>query len=403
MSAPEPPLGGVPRDALARLHATPHRTVFAFAGAGSLALAWLHAVGGSSRTLLEATDHYHPASLAGALAGAPEGEGDGVGDGVGVGDGAVSADVAHALARRAADRADVLTAGDDPPGPRFGMGLTATIATDRPKRGEHRAFLAAADALGVATTALRFAKGARDRAGEEAMIARWVAYQAGRQAGVLGEAPPAHREDDDVATTFTPSAAYAAFLQDGDATLLLDVDGRPSDAPPPPVLVSGSFHPMHQGHRDLAAAAEAHLGLPAAYELPLVNADKAPMDPGDARVRAAQAYGDRPIVLGHAALFSDKAEAWPGTTFVLGADTARRVLEPRFYGGPDALRAALERVRAADGRFLVAGRAGDGGFRTLDDLAVPGDLRDLFAPLPNFRVDLSSTAVRAGWPLDGRD
>src|SRR6056297_3824532 len=56
-----------PLDRVERLHATPHRTVYAFAGAGSLALAWLHAVGGSSRTVLEAHDHYHAASLRDAL------------------------------------------------------------------------------------------------------------------------------------------------------------------------------------------------------------------------------------------------------------------------------------------------------------------------------------------------
>ncbi|MDR9391287.1 MAG: hypothetical protein RI554_04585 [Trueperaceae bacterium] len=385
MPAPDAPLAGVPHEALTRLHATPHRTVFAFAGAGSLALAWLHAVGGSSRTLLEAVDHYHPASLADALGGTP--------------DAAVSGDVARDLARGAQARADALTRGDAPPGPRFGLGLTATIATDRDKRGDHRAVLAAADALGVDVTTLRFAKGARDRAGEEAALARWVVHVAGRQAGVLGEAAPARLEGDAVEGAFQASEAYAAFLADDAATLHVDVNGRPTDAPPPPVLVSGSFHPMHPGHRDLAAAAEAHLGRPAGYELPLVNADKAPMDPADARLRAAQAYGDRPIVLGHAALFSDKAEAWPGTTFVLGADTARRVLEPRFYGGTEALRAALGRIRAAGARFLVAGRAGDDGFRTLEDLDVPADLADLFAPLPGFRVDLSSTDVRAGWPL----
>jgi hypothetical protein len=46
--------------------------VFEFAGAGSLALFWLHGVPGSSRTVLEATDRYASASLAELLGRAPE-------------------------------------------------------------------------------------------------------------------------------------------------------------------------------------------------------------------------------------------------------------------------------------------------------------------------------------------
>ena len=49
-------------DLVAQIHAAPHMVVYEFAGAGSLALLWLHSVGGSSRTILEATDHYANAS-----------------------------------------------------------------------------------------------------------------------------------------------------------------------------------------------------------------------------------------------------------------------------------------------------------------------------------------------------
>jgi hypothetical protein len=45
---------------LTAIHATPHMMTMNFAGAGAQALAWLHSVGGSSRTILEATDRYVP-------------------------------------------------------------------------------------------------------------------------------------------------------------------------------------------------------------------------------------------------------------------------------------------------------------------------------------------------------
>lgn len=388
---PGPPLGLV-----GRLHATPHRAVYAFAGAGATALQWLHAVGGSSRTLLEAHDHYHPRSLEQAIGEVPER--------------AVSADVAVVLAQRSLTRARDLVAGDDPPGPTIGLGLTATIATDRRKRGDHRVEVAAADGLGVRRAGVVLDKGARDRASEEALAGRLLLARAAEASGVLGTPDPALREGERIDRGFLPSDAFARFLDDDGAVLSVGADGRPGAGPPPgpaPALVSGSFHPMHAGHRGLAQAAEAHLGRPAWFEMSLGNAEKDATRPADAAARAAQAYGERGIVLTHEALFSGKAERLPGVVFVLGVDTARRVLEPRFYGGEGGLAEAMERIRAAGSRFLVAGRAGPDGFRTLDDLDVPAALTDLFEPLPAFRVDLSSTELRAGWPNDdvttGRD
>lgn len=386
-SGPDPQRDDAPLDDVARLHATPHRAVYAFAGAGSLALAWLHAVGGSSRTVLEAHDHYHAVSLRDALGAEP--------------DAAVSPRVAEGLAVASRTRAGRLVARDDPPGPTFGLGLSATIATDRRKRGEHRVELASADALGVTGASFVLSKGARDRAGEEDLVGRWLLAMAAEASGLLGWADPPLRDDEAVERRFRPSAAFQAFLDDPAALLALGPDGRPVPAPddgPAPALVSGSFHPMHEGHRRLAEAAEAHLARPAWFEMALANADKDRVAPGDARRRAAQAYGARGLLLTHAPLFAEKAERLPGCVFVVGVDTARRVLQPRFYDGEGGLRSALTRVRAAGSRFLVAGRAGDEGFRTLADLTVPEAFADLFEALPSFRIDVSSTELRADWP-----
>ena len=54
------------------IHASPQMVVLDFAGAGSQALAWLHGVGGSSRTILEATDCYASTSLIDLIGFEPE-------------------------------------------------------------------------------------------------------------------------------------------------------------------------------------------------------------------------------------------------------------------------------------------------------------------------------------------
>lgn len=137
---------------IARIHAAPPRLVLAFAGAGSLGLAWLHAVPGSSRTILEAVDCYAPRSLASLLGAAPAQ--------------AVSPETAAAMAAWAYARAAALAEGD---WPLLGVGLTAAISTDRERRGANRCLIAVWSAAGPRPYELLLEKGARTRAEEEAL------------------------------------------------------------------------------------------------------------------------------------------------------------------------------------------------------------------------------------------
>ena len=397
------------------LHATAHRMVFAFAGAGSEALHLLHAVAGSSRTVLGACDLYHPTALRDALVEgltvtAPtrrdRAEGRVVANG-----GAVRTEVADRLASAAHARALEIVRDDDPPGPVFGVGLTATLITDRPKRGDHRFHLSVADALGVRRVAVTLAKGARTRKEEEAQVTGWTLAATGEAAGLLGWATPPTVPGDLVVTSATPSEAYRQFLDTPSSVAVLDRDGRltvvdararsRSGARLPSALVSGSFHPMHEGHRRLARAAEAFLGVPVGYEMSLDNAEKASLDAEGAWQRSAQAHGDRAIVLTHDPLFVDKSERLPGTTWVVGVDTARRILERRFYESDAEMAASMARIRERGSRFLVAGRDVGGEYSVLSDLSIPAHCVDLFIELPHFRDDSSSTKVRATWPRRG--
>jgi hypothetical protein len=139
------------------IHASPARAVLAVSGAGSQAIAWLLGVGGASRTVLEATVPYAQSSFV-AYAGSAPGE-------------FASPEAARALASASLTRASALSEGDTPV---LGLGCAATIATDRTKRGEHRAYVAVASAEGTRGYALHLEKGARDRAGEEDLVSRLV-------------------------------------------------------------------------------------------------------------------------------------------------------------------------------------------------------------------------------------
>ena len=162
-------------------------------------------------------------------------------------------------------------------------------------------------------------------------------------------------------------------------------------------LLPGAFNPLHQGHLTLAHAATAFLGRPVAFEISAKNVDKPPLPPATVLERIAQFAGRWPIYATNAPTFIEKARLFPGVTFITGFDTARRILHPRYYEHSAAkLAAALAEMQNLGCRFLVAGRVDETGtYHTVADLAIPAGYGDLFTPLPNFRQDISSTALRA--------
>jgi hypothetical protein len=171
----------------------------------------------------------------------------------------------------------------------------------------------------------------------------------------------------------------------------------PGEQLPGIALHSGSINPLQDGHRHMAEVAARKFGQTNYFELPLVNADKAAIDPAEARRRLAQFAGQAPVILSRAPLFSQKTQFYPHSVFILGLDTAARLVEPRFYNNnPAEMRAALQAIRTAGCRFLVAGRLIGDQFLTARDIALPNRFHELFEEISEteFRVDISSTILR---------
>src|SRR5262245_36306567 len=138
------------RSLIDSLYRSPYRCVVAVTGGGATAIGSLLSVPGASRTILEAIVPYHEQAFAEWLGRRP--------------DQFCSAETTVAMARRAREHGQWLAPGE----PVIGLGCTASLATDRPKRGEHRLHVSTDAGEWFTTLSLVLEKGSRDRAGEEA-------------------------------------------------------------------------------------------------------------------------------------------------------------------------------------------------------------------------------------------
>lgn len=366
------------------LHDHPAKIVLVIAGAGTQALSDILGVSGASRTLLEAIVPYSAASFDEFLEQTPSQY--------------VSAQTARLMAGRALTRARWLHPNHTPV---IGLACTATVITDRPKRGDHRAHLAIWQAATLAAYELHLCKGARDRAGEEEMVSHLL-LNALAEACDLPQRLPLSLQTGDFLESETDDLAQAAqnLITGTIAFFGLQAEGlMHAHDTQPQVLLSGAFNPLHKGHLGMAQAASQVLGKPVAFEITAVNVDKPPLTTTVLLDRLAQFAGRYPVYASSAPTFLEKAHLFPGVTFIVGYDTAQRILQPRYYQNDEKqMLAALAEIRACGCHFLVAGRmAANGHFHELSDLSLPAGYHNLFTAIPAnlFRQDISSTRLRA--------
>jgi len=369
---------------ISRVQRSGRRAVLAITGGGTGAIAELLRVPGGSALLLEAVVPYDERALADYLGRAPEQ--------------ASSPETAFAMAERARDRAVALAQGDGVP---IGLGATASLVSDRPKRGDHRCHVAVVTDTGADVTSIVLAKGRRDRPAEEDLVARAIVLCLARACGVAAPAPETLLgADDRCADERRASRSPLDELIGGAiARLTAYPDGQLERAAPlPAAVLPGSFNPRHAGHTGLAATAAEMLGTAVHFELSVHNVDKPALTVDEVRRRLDQFAWQATVELTRAPTFLEKSRLFSGATFVIGADTAERLVAPRYYGDSEAaMLAALDEMAERGTRFLVAVRRDAAGrVHGLADAAIPDRYAGRFTEIPEtrFRMDVSSTEIR---------
>lgn len=371
------------RKLVQRIHDCPTQVVLVAAGAGTQALSDLLGVAGATRTLLEALIPYSEAAFNEFLGQKPPQY--------------VADETARLLAGRAFTRARWLNPGKHRV---MGLACTATIITDRPKRGEHRAHIATWQPSRLICHQIQLDKGARNRAGEENVVSRILLNGLAQSCGIQQQITVPLTSGDVLKVEITDFRQLIEQLQAEEISYfgIYDNGRTVCDHSPPELLLSGAYNPLHDGHLEMARVAGELLGKEVAFELAVDNADKPPLETNIALQRISQFAGRYTIFASNASTFVAKARLYPGTTFIVGYDTAVRILQPRYYGdSTEDLENALNEIRNLGCRFLVAGRTGDDGiFYQAGDLAVPAQYQELFEHIPSklFRKDISSTELR---------
>lgn len=273
----------------------------------------------------------------------------------------------------------------------IGIGLTASVASEKIHRSDHRVFVCAISNDSVKIFHYTFDK----RVGKEHRV------QDGKDCDVFGS------------WMIQDAAKIISYTNATDATELARkrfferpffvANGKRFATLPKNknfALMPGAYNPPHEGHFSTAQNVLEAYNQTVAYEITAEPPHKEALSVQSLLQRAKLLQGHDRLFTKSNPLYLDKALAYPGVPLVMGADAMVRMLDPKWGINPHDLFVKFDRLQT---KLLISGRLIGDKFVTCDDILA--DLKEKDYNLWHIashvmchvdgRVDISSTELRS--------
>jgi Cytidylyltransferase-like len=272
-----------------------------------------------------------------------------------------------------------------------GIGLSASVASEKEHRGDHRVFSCVMTDDMIRTDHYNLIKGSGDvvRKLDGASCDRTMFSLLSDAVGLDNKAFCMSAKE------ATPLATERFFLRPFfHANGIRDNGGLQGNE----ALIAGAFNPPHEGHFGMVQAYKHKTGWDVIFEITVDPPHKAALTVQDMLKRAKLLQGYNRIFSKGDLLYLDKARRFPGHPILMGADAAIRLLDPKWGINQSNLLLELEKLKTT---IYVFDRMTDGKLANLADVAekiTDDNLVDLFFSIfkntLDGRWDISSTELR---------